>query len=119
MRVMSRTDIEIWARRFIADMAPGGIPVPLRRIMKRHFAEIRHLRELGLTWKAIAQCLDRVGGEDPHYRPVSADLLRSNFARLDKDPGLRRASGGMSDGLNYRSHLTGTAQIVVGRFEKS
>jgi hypothetical protein len=116
---MSRTDIETWARRFIADMAPGGIQVPLRRIMKRHYAEIRHLRELGLTWKAIAQCLDRAGGEDTRYRPVSPDLLRSNFARLDKDPGLRCTNGALPEAINYRSALTGSVRIVAGRFEKN
>jgi hypothetical protein len=83
---MKRDELEAWARMFVADLTPGGMQVPLRRIMKRHVAQFAELRALGLTWKGIANCLDQAGRGVPGYMPISADLLRANFARLDVDP---------------------------------
>ena len=81
---MERTEIDLWARSFVADLQVGGEAVPLDRVLARHLQTLNELRTYGLTWSAVASIIARAGGRRASGRPISPDQLRANVARLRK-----------------------------------
>ncbi|MGY3355095.1 hypothetical protein ACVWZK_001758 [Bradyrhizobium sp. GM0.4] len=71
-----------WAESFTAQLIVGGEHVPLDRVVVRHAGAFAELRDLGMTWRGIAQLLVRAGARRADGSLISSDQLRVAYARV-------------------------------------
>jgi hypothetical protein len=81
---MREHDIDLWARKFAADLIIGSDRVPFDRVVRRHLDDINQLRDAGLTWTSLAAALERAGAVRHGGRPYSPDQLRADVSRLKR-----------------------------------
>lgn len=73
---MTRVDPSRWAKAVADALYVGGERIPFERVLQQHLTEVDTLRNTGLTWQSLAQCLLRAGVRRPNAQPYSADHLR-------------------------------------------
>ena len=81
---MDKSEINKWLAGFVSDLTVGGERIPLDRVIEARLAGLQSLRDLGLTWQAIATMIARAGGSRSDGTPISAAQLRGDVARLTR-----------------------------------
>jgi hypothetical protein len=82
---MGRDDPTKWAATIAEELIVGGERVPFERVLARHIATLKTLRQkTGLTWSGIAALLVRAGARRSDGKLISADQIRVGFARISR-----------------------------------
>lgn len=82
---MGPDDPTNWAAIIASELIVGGEHVPFERLLARHAAALKTIREkTGLTWGGIAALLVRAGARRSDGKLISADQIRVGYARLSR-----------------------------------
>lgn len=103
---MGPDDPTKWAATIAEELIVGGEHVPFERVLARHSATLKILRQkTGLTWNGIASLLIRAGARRSDGKLISADQIRVGYARIAR----------AADGAPTPVSVTHTAPKLVPR----
>jgi hypothetical protein len=103
---MGPDDPTKWAATIADELIVGGEHVPFERVLARHIATLKTLRQkTGLTWNGIASLLVRAGARRSDGKLISADQIRVGYARISR----------AADGAPAPDAATHTAPKLVPR----